>query len=146
MYARQLGSCLLVVATFLVLWGRPVVAQQGAVVGRVVDATTLAPVPAATIRVVGGGPPAEVRSESDGSFELRLDAGLYDILVEASDFAAARFDRIPVSGGQNTTRNLPLESQGYRLAGFIVTASRGSLETEITAPSSSHSVRGQEII
>lgn len=146
MHANWLRSYLVLAAIAFTVWCRPGVAQQGAVVGRVVNATTLAPVPGATIRVVGGGPASEVRSESDGSFELRLDPGLYDFLVEASDFAAARFDRIPVYAGLNTTRNLPLESQGYRLAGFIVTASRGSLETEITAPSSSHSVRRQEII
>jgi outer membrane receptor for ferrienterochelin and colicins len=140
------SSCLAVLLVFVGPVGGRVAAQQGAVAGRVVNATTLAPVPQARIRVVGGGPPAEVRSESDGSFELRLEAGLYDILVEAGDFAPARFDRVAVSPGQTTTRNLPLESQGYRLAGFIVTASRGTVETEITAPSSSHSVRRQEIV
>jgi len=124
----------------------PVAAQQGAVAGRVTNATTLAPVASARISIVGGGVPTEVISESDGSFELRLVAGLYDLLVEASEFAATRFDRVRVAAGQTTTMNLPLESQGYRLAGFIVTASRGTVDTEITAPSSSHSVRALEIV
>jgi iron complex outermembrane receptor protein len=122
-----------------------VAAQQGAVAGRVTNATTLASVPLARISIVGGGVPVEVISESDGSFELRLDAGVYDLLVEAGDFAPTRFDRVRVWAGQTTTRNLPLESQGYRLAGFIVTASRGTVDTEITAPSSSHSVSHFEI-
>lgn len=123
----------------------PVAAQRGAIAGRVTNATTLAPVPVARISIVGGVAAPEVTSESDGTFELRLAAGVYDLLVEAADFAPTRFDRIAVSPGQTTTRNLPLESQGYRLAGFIVTASRGTVETEITAPSSSHSVSDQEI-
>jgi iron complex outermembrane receptor protein len=101
------------------------------------------------VSVVGSG--QAVVSRGDGSFELRLGAGLYDLLVEADEFAPTRFDRVRVSGGQATAMNLPLESQGYRLAGFIVTASRGvtstrgTLETEITAPSSSHSVSSLEI-
>jgi iron complex outermembrane receptor protein len=124
----------------------------------VTDAATLAPVPLARISIVGGEPPTESISESDGSFLLRLPAGVYDLLVEAGDFAPKRFDRVRVRSGLATTKNLPLESQGYRLAGFIVTASRGALDaeiagpgssrgashgapdTEITAPSSSHSV------
>jgi outer membrane receptor for ferrienterochelin and colicins len=127
----------------------PLVAQQGAITGRVTNATTLAPIPLARISVVGRGD-VQVVSESDGSFELRLDAGLYDLVVEASDFAATRFDRVAVTAGQTTARNLPLESQGYRLAGFIVTASRltassGAIDTEITAPSSSHSISSREI-
>jgi outer membrane receptor for ferrienterochelin and colicins len=142
--------------------GAQVAAQRGAIAGWVTNATTLDPVPLAKISIVGGGPPAEVISESDGSFELRLPAGTYDLLVEAGDFAPKRFDRIRVLGGLTTTKNLPLESQGYRLAGFIVTASRGALDTEIgtpasghaasrapdteiTAPSSSHSVSSVEI-
>jgi iron complex outermembrane receptor protein len=113
----------------------------------VTNATTLEPVPQATVRVVGSGELEEVTSESDGSFLLRLPAGVYDLLVEADDFAPTRFERVRVRGGLTTTRNLPLESRGYRLAGFIVTASRGAVdtETEITAPSSSHSVRNAEI-
>jgi iron complex outermembrane receptor protein len=104
----------------------------------------LAALPQARIRVVGGVP-AEVFIGPDGRFELRLDAGVYDLLVEAGEFAPTRFERVRVSAGRTTTRNLPLESQGYRLAGFIVTASRGRVDTEITAPSSSHSVRAREI-
>ncbi len=120
-------------------------AQDGAIAGRVTNATTLAPVELATIRVVRGDVSGEVVSERDGTFEFRLPAGVYDILVEASDFAPTRFERVRVVAGQTTARNLPLESQGYRLAGFIVTASRGSVDSEITAPSSSHSVRSSEI-
>ncbi len=142
--------------------GAQVAAQSGAIAGRVTNATTLDPVPLARISIVGGGSPAEAISESDGSFELALPEGTYDLLVEAGDFAPKRFDRIRVQGGLRTTKNLPLESQGYRLAGFIVTASRGALDTEIstpapghaaarapdteiTAPSSSHSVSSVEI-
>ncbi|MGD2044965.1 MAG: TonB-dependent receptor [Gemmatimonadota bacterium] len=141
-------------AALLMLMTAPVSAQQGAIAGRITDATTLAPISQATVSVVGGrsdADDAEVISEDDGSFELRLGEGTYDLLVEAGDFAPARFDRIRVFPGQVTTRNLPLQSQGYRLAGFIVTASRGvtasrrALDTEITAPSSSHSVSGVEI-
>ena len=138
-------SLLLTAAALLVLVSGPVAAQQGAITGRVTNATTLAPVPQARISVVGGGPPADVASRSDGSFELRLDAGTYDLLVEAGEFAPTRFDRVRVLAGQTTARNLPLESQGYRLAGFIVTASRGTVDTEITAPSSSHSISDLEI-
>jgi len=143
MDARLRSFALALVA--VVVAAGPLAAQQGAIAGRVTDATTLDPVPLARISVVGGGPPAEVTSESDGSFELRLPAGVYDLLVEAGDFAPTRFDRIRVRGGLTTTKNLPLESQGNRLAGFIVTASRGAVETEITAPSSSHSVSKAEI-
>jgi len=118
--------------------GAQVAAQRGAIAGWVTNATTLDPVPLARISIVGGGPPAEVISESDGSFELRLPEGTYDLLVEAGHFTPKRFDRVRVRGGLTTTRNLPLESQGYRLAGFIVTASRGALDTEISTPASGH--------
>jgi len=133
------------------LFGGPAAAQQGAIAGRITDATTLDAVPLARVSVVGGPSAAEVVSETDGSFELRLPGGLYDLLVEAADFAPARFDRIRVQPGLSTTRNLALESKGFRLAGFIVTASRGITEargerdTEITAPSSSHSVSSTQI-
>jgi len=139
---RRIGLSATVLAMAV---GGPLAAQQGAIAGRVTDATTLAPVSMARISVVGGGAPAEVISRGDGSFELRLAAGVYDLLVEAGSFAPTRFDRVRVLAGQTTTRNLPLESQGYRLSGFIVTASRGSVDTEITAPSSSHTVRDLEI-
>jgi iron complex outermembrane receptor protein len=137
-------SCI-AVAALLATLGSPLLAQQGAIAGRVTNASTLVPVPLATIRVVAGGAPRQVVSERDGSYELRLVAGVYDLLVEATDFAPTRFERIRVSAGQTTTLSLPLESQGFRLAGFIVTASRGTVEREITAPSSSHIVRGAEI-
>ncbi|NJD18714.1 MAG: TonB-dependent receptor, partial [Gemmatimonadetes bacterium] len=153
----------LLAAAWVALPGAPAAAQQGAIAGRVTNATTLEPVPVATIRVVGGGLPTHVTSESDGSFELRLPEGVYDLVVEVGGFAPKRFDRVRVRGGLTTTKNLPLESRGYRLAGFIVTASRktlgagvrapgasraasrGAPDTEITAPSSSHSVSGAEI-
>ena len=144
MRAHSRRSCFIAAALMATAAG-PIAAQRGAVAGRVTNAVTLDPVPAARISVVGGGPMAAVTSRMDGSFELRLAAGVYDLLVEAGDFAPARFDRITVAAGQTTTHNLPLESQGYRLAGFIVTASRGTLDTEITAPSSSHSVPALEI-
>lgn len=135
----------LITAAILTAAVQPLAAQQGAIAGRVTNATTLDPVPAAQISIVGGGPLATVSSRRDGSFELRLAAGTYDLLVEAADFPPTRFERLTVSAGQTTTRNLPLESRGFRLAGFIVTASRGTVDTEITAPSSSHSVSAREI-
>lgn len=153
----------LLAALLVAVASAQVAAQQGAITGRVTNAATLDPVPLAKISIVGGDPPAEVTSESDGSFLLRLPAGVYDLLVQAGDFAPRRFDRVRVRSGLTTTKNLPLESQGYRLAGFIVTASRGALDTdinapgsgraaspgahdtEITAPSSSHSVSSVEI-
>jgi iron complex outermembrane receptor protein len=138
-------SSFLLAAVLVVGPSAQLAAQQGAIAGRVTNATTLDPVPLARIRVVSGSVSAEVTSESDGSFELRLPAGVYDLLVEVGDFAPTRFDRVRVRGGLTTTKNLPLESQGFRLAGFIVTASRGALDTEITAPSSSHSVSSAEI-
>ena len=145
MNGRTLNTCLAHVIVALVL-AVPVVAQEGAIAGRVTNATTLVPVPLASVRVVRGPLTSEVLSESDGSFELQLPPGVYDLLVEAADFAPSRFDRIRVTPGQTTARNLPLESRGYRLAGFIVTASRGTVDTEISAPSSSHSVRGEEVM
>jgi len=135
----------LITAAILTAAVQPLAAQQGAIAGRVTNATTLDPVPAAQISIVGGGPLATVSSRRDGSFELRLAAGTYDLLVEAADFPPTRFERLTVSAGQTTTRNLPLESRGFRLAGFIVTASRGTVDTEITAPSSSHSGSAREI-
>lgn len=136
---------LLLAAVLAAAPGVSLAAQQGAIAGRVTDATTLDPIPLARISIVGGSPDVVVTSESDGSFELRLPPGVYDLLVEAGDFAPKRFDRVRIRGGLTTTKNLPLESQGYRLAGFIVTASRGAVETEITAPSSSHSVSSTQI-
>jgi len=141
----------LAIGLLLMSPSRPVAAQQGAIAGRITDATTLAPVPLARVSVVGRPSASGVVSESDGSYELRLADGTYDLLVEAGDFAPVRFDRIRVLAGLTTTRNLALESKGYRLAGFIVTASRGVTEsrgerdTEITAPSSSHSVSSTQI-
>jgi len=143
--AKTIRFCFLT-AALLAAAEVPVAAQVGAIAGRVVDATTLDPIPNALISVVGGGPPELVTSRRDGSFQLRLEAGVYDLLIEAEDFSPTRFDRITVSAGQTTARNLPLESQGFRLAGFIVTASRGSIDTEITAPSSSHAVLSEDII
>lgn len=133
----------------LVMCG-PLASQQGAVAGRVTNAVTLEPVPGAEIRVVGQPAGASVSSEDDGTFELRLPGGVYDLVVEAPGFSPTRFDRIRVSGGQTTTRNLPLESRGYRLAGYIVTPSRlpetgRTLDTELTAASSSHSVSAREV-
>ncbi len=158
----QVRSCIMAMGAALALAG-PTVAQQGAIAGRVTNATTLEPVPLARITVVGGAPAREVISDSEGGFQLDLPAGVYDLLVQAPDFALTRFDRVRVRGGVITRKNLPLESQGYRLAGFIVTAGRepldgeaagprergsasgGASDTEITAPSLSHSVRSSEI-
>ena len=72
---RSCCFCLLTGALLGVAAG-PLAAQQGAIAGRVTDAITLDPVPRARISVVGGGPLAAVTSESNGSFELELEAGI----------------------------------------------------------------------
>ena len=149
---RRVLSCRSVMAALAaLLLGGEVAAQEGAIAGRVTDAATLEAVAGARIRVVGGESTAEVTSRADGTFELSLPPGTFDLVVEADGFLPRPFYRLRVPPGQTLTQNLPLQSQAFLLDGFIVTARRlpessGLFDTELTAPSASHSIGARQVL
>ena len=70
--------------------------------GRVTDAVTLEPVPGAEIRVVGQPAAPSVSSEDDGTFELDLPPGDYEVTVT-------------VKGFKEQTRQIHIDEEGVTI-------------------------------
>jgi outer membrane receptor for ferrienterochelin and colicins len=110
----------------LVLAATPLVAQQGTVVGTVVDTETGLPLVAAEIFVLGAGDAdaGMVLSDAAGQFRLQLAEGTYSLVAQFVRYAQARVDGVRVTAGATTTVRLELVSNVYALNPVIVIARR----------------------
>ncbi|GAA4382399.1 TonB-dependent receptor [Hymenobacter koreensis] len=98
-------------------WG-----QQGSIVGKVLDKKTGEAVIGATVVVEGTTQAAPV--EVDGSYELKLPAGTYNILMTYISYKPARFAGVVVTAGQKTTLNGTMEENTTELKEVTVTGQK----------------------
>ena len=90
------------------------------IVGRVIDAKTLQPVPRARIEARGHGRPSLARSGADGRYSFdSLAPGIYDIAANEPRFVPYDRRRIRVAPGESRAIDLPL-TLGVTISGRVV--------------------------
>ncbi|TLM94274.1 hypothetical protein FDY95_09710 [Hymenobacter jeollabukensis] len=98
------------------------VAQQGSIVGKVLDKKTGEAVIGATVIVTGTTQAAPV--DVEGNYELRLKPGIYGITIQNLGYKPINFTGIEVKDGQKTTLNSTLEESALALKEVTVTGQR----------------------
>ena len=117
---------------FLVATSAVAAAQStGTVTGRVTDASSGAPVPDASVRVMGSI--TGVMTRSDGTYRLAVAPGRYEIRVSRIGYAAAR-DSVLVDAAVTVTKDFRLEQTGLSLDQIVVTGTRRPERTAVEAP------------
>jgi outer membrane receptor for ferrienterochelin and colicin len=97
-------------------------AQQGSLVGKVLDKKTGEAVIGATVVVTGTTQAAPV--DVEGNYELKLAAGTYGITITNIGYKALTFTGIVIKPGQKTTLNGTLEENVIDIQGVTVTGQR----------------------
>jgi hypothetical protein len=82
--------------------------------GRVTDASTGKPVAGATVRTTAGG--YATTTDASGAYDLRVQAGTYDLVVSAYGYADATQSGVTVTKDQTTPQDISLS----RLSGATV--------------------------
>ena len=128
---------------------RTAIAQQGTIVGRVVDAESGEPLSGVDVELVVGTnrvqPP--VSTGEDGQFRIAGVAnGRYSVVFTTIGFETKRVDGVSVQAGEAATTlgNVLLTSIVFRLNPVVVTASR-TQEKALDSPSSVYTVESEEI-
>lgn len=98
------------------------VAQQGSIVGKVLDKKTGEAVIGATVVVTGTTTAAPV--DVEGNFELRLKPGTYGITIQNIGYKPTSFPGIVVKEGQKTPLNATLEENVQTLKDVTITGQR----------------------
>jgi TonB-dependent receptor len=93
--------------------------QQGKLAGKVTDKKTNEGVIGATVLVTGTTQAAPVNV--DGSYELPLDAGTYNITLTYVGYKPLTFPGIVIKSGQTTTLNGQMEESPTSLGDVVVT-------------------------
>jgi iron complex outermembrane receptor protein len=96
----------------------PIQAQQGTITGRVVDASSMRPLPAAQISVEGG---YGALSDARGSFSFRLPAGQYDVRVDLIGYTSSSTS-VTVTAGGTVDVDFSLLATAISLRGVVVTS------------------------
>jgi hypothetical protein len=105
---------------FLCLWMNALAfGQQGKLAGKIADKKTSEGVIGATVLVTGTTQAAPVNV--DGSYELPLDAGTYNITVTYVGYKPLTFPGIVIKSGQTTTLNGTMEESSTSLTEVTVT-------------------------
>ena len=123
-------------------------AQQGTLVGTVTDVLTRAPVPLATIQILGGGERRTVLVNNQGQYRVELPAGTYDLVVEeVLSYRDERFSNVRVSVGETNTYDLSLTSDALAVVGINVTVER-SIDGQAPghSPQTVFSVEARDIV
>jgi TonB-dependent receptor len=97
-------------------------AQQGSLVGKVLDKKTGEAVIGATVVVTGTTQAAPV--DVEGKYELKLAAGTYGITIQNLGYKPLIFTGIEVKAGQKTTLNGTLEENAISLSDVTITGQR----------------------
>lgn len=129
MNPRQLcRSLALAVGCALALAG-PLSAQQGAITGRVVDASTLQPIPSAQVVVAGSNVGGVTNRE--GVYSLRgINPGVVTIRVVNIGYAE-QSQQVTVVAGQTATLDFNLSTSAIVLSGVVVTATGEQRRIEV---------------
>lgn len=110
----------IVLLGFLLLWVNGLAfGQQGKLAGKVTDKKTNEGVIGATVLVTGTTQAAPVNV--DGSYELPLDAGTYNITLTYVGYKPLTFPGIVIKSGETTTLNGQMEPSATSLTEVTVT-------------------------
>jgi iron complex outermembrane receptor protein len=115
----SMASFLAFFAVFLL--SAPLVAQEGAISGRVVDASTMQPLDGAQVFVVGTA--RGVLTNAEGRYVLRLPAGTYTIRSQYLGYEASE-QTVTLGEGESLTLDLSLTVGGLVVDELIVTGTR----------------------
>jgi outer membrane receptor for ferrienterochelin and colicins len=131
---RAMAVIRLIAATIMLLGsGTALVAQTGAVSGRVFDAETGSPLAGASVQVLQAGDQVAGGSTNDsGEFRFDLAPGSYSVVVTLLGYATRRMD-VRVGGGDTEEVSVALASQAVELNPIVVSASREE-EKALQAP------------
>ncbi|HEY0810339.1 MAG TPA: TonB-dependent receptor, partial [Longimicrobiales bacterium] len=103
----------------------------GTVTGIVTRTDGGAPVPGASVRVVGR--PQLAVTRGDGTYRLQLPPGTYDLHVSVLGFAAAT-QQITITGGQTTTRDFALTESALPVEELVAIGTRRVNRTVTESP------------
>ena len=109
-------------ALALLLAGPAQAQTQREITGRVVQAGTTAPIPDATVGILGA--PAGVRTNAEGVYRIRVPEGDATLLVRAIGFKRAT-QRVPAS---SATADFQLEKDVLQLEQVVVTGANTTIE------------------
>jgi iron complex outermembrane receptor protein len=136
-------------AGLLLLFGAQsaLLAQQGSVSGRVVDAELGEALVGAVVELLtpGGSVVRASTTGDDGAFRLSgIPAGRYSLVISTLGYDTYRQDRLGVGAEPITVGTVQLVSRALRLNPLIVTASRAP-EKALEAPASVQTVTAEKI-
>src|SRR6478752_2804412 len=118
---RTLLLALAMAAVSLFAYARPAAAQDGVISGRVIDATTRAPIPAAQVQLVGttrGSVTAD-----DGTFRIAgVRPGQYQVRVLRLGFTASGVRTVEVTAGGTSSLDFSLSPAAVSLEEVVTTA------------------------
>ena len=109
----------------------PVLAQDGAITGRVTDASSLQPLDGAQVFVVGTA--RGVLTDADGRYNLRLSAGTYTIRSQYLGYEGSE-QTVTLGEGETVTVDFSLQIGGLVVDELVVTGTRtqrSALETTV---------------
>lgn len=134
------------VALLVAMSLRTAIAQTGAVIGRVTEKSSGAPVAGARVDASSvTGRVSSATTRNDGRFELRnLSPGLYTVLVTRLGTQRERRDNVPVRIDDSTVVDVALSAVPARLAQVVTSASRHE-EKVLDAPAPTFVVSQQAI-
>lgn len=112
----------LLVLIFSLLFSTLALAQQGSLVGKVVDKKTGEGVIGATVLVTGTTQAAPV--DVEGRYELKLDPGTYNITMTYIGYKPLTFPGVQVQAGQPTTLNGAMDENSTALGEVTVTGQK----------------------
>lgn len=130
-------------ALFAVAVPNPIVAQNGTLAGRVVDAGSAQPLAGAQLQVVGTS--LGVVSDEQGAFSFSAPAGTHSVSVVLIGYQTVRLDGIEVRSGERTTIDVELSSRALSLNPVNVTVNRGREERTLATPAQVSVVKARTI-
>lgn len=135
------------VALAVVFLARPVLAQTGAIAGKITDASANAPIAAASVRALTSGDRVvgSASSREDGSYRIaNLAPGSYTVVVTRIGFGLQRRPGVAVTSGGTATVDVQMTEIITQLNPVVTTASRKE-EKALDAPASVAVVDVREI-
>ena len=115
----------------LLLFPAALLAQGGAITGKVTDQQTGEPLASARVFVVGGLTVAVTRG--DGTYRLAVPAGTQELRVSAIGYTTGRAT-VPVTPGGTATHDFALERAAVALEEIAVTGSRRTERSAVDQP------------
>src|SRR5687768_15486801 len=115
----------------LLLFPAALLAQGGAITGKVTDQQTGEPLASARVFVVGGLTVAVTRG--DGTYRLAVPAGTQELRVSAIGYTTGRAT-VPVTAGGTATHDFALERAAVALEEIAVTGSRRTERSAVDQP------------